>query len=659
MIFKELILHNFGVYSGRNCIDLTLNDATRPIILFGALNGSGKTTLLDAIRLCFYGKRAKTSNRGVLAYDEYLARCINRGGTAEEGAAVEILFESSAGGATDEYRLHRSWRLNRKKIGETVEVFHNGQFDRLLTDDWDEQVNAFIPFELVDLFFFDGEKIEELADPTKSAAVLNTAIHSLLGLDLVDRLTTDLIAFEKRKALDTKSKKELEIVAQIEVTLKELESQRQDKVQEIASINVQLAKAHADVAKIEQRFQSEGGQAFEDAKLLEARKTELDQQIESIEAEMREMAAGPLPLTLVESQLGRILEKAREERESKGAMAVVSVLEERDQALIQFLNEAEINSEAINQAEEFLTNDRTRYLRKAAQETHLELSDEDEARLRHLLNDGLTSETRRAEVTLKKHEELGIESQRLERKLAAVPAEEVIQDLLKDREQAKTEVIRYDATLALHNEQLGALDREKERVERELAKALETNSALHLNAQDVQRIKAHSNRARETLKSFRKTVLERDIARIETLVLDSFQQLLRKKSLVHQIRIQPDTFKLDLIGPNGAILPPHRLSAGERQLLAVSLLWGLVRTSGRSLPIVIDTPLGRLDSKHRTNLIERYFPNASHQVLLLSTDEEIDKKYFPKIKRHVGRSYTMQYDDQKAASEVVPGYFWN
>ena len=93
--------------------------------------------------------------------------------------------------------------------------------------------------------------------------------------------------------------------------------------------------------------------------------------------------------------------------------------------------------------------------------------------------------------------------------------------------------------------------------------------------------------------------------------------------------------------------------------MAVSLLWGLIRASGRSLPIIIDTPLGRLDSKHRENLVERYFPNVSHQVLLLSTDEEIDETYYPKLKRHIGRSYTMEYNEDMLSTRISPGYLWS
>jgi DNA sulfur modification protein DndD len=104
-------------------------------------------------------------------------------------------------------------------------------------------------------------------------------------------------------------------------------------------------------------------------------------------------------------------------------------------------------------------------------------------------------------------------------------------------------------------------------------------------------------------------------------------------------------------------MKPDRLSAGERQLLAVSLLWGLAKASRRPLPAIIDTPLGRLDSSHRRHLVERYFPHASHQVLLLSTDEEIGGEYLDAIRPSVGHSYLLEFNEAERSSTVKPGYF--
>jgi len=125
------------------------------------------------------------------------------------------------------------------------------------------------------------------------------------------------------------------------------------------------------------------------------------------------------------------------------------------------------------------------------------------------------------------------------------------------------------------------------------------------------------------------------------------------------LKIDPATFRLELTGGDGKPLPFDRLSAGERQLLATSLLWGLAKASGRPLPTIIDTPLGRLDSSHRRHLLDRYFPVASHQVILLSTDEEVDEASLARLKPHIGRSYSLIFDEQNQSTNIKPGYFWN
>lgn len=102
----------------------------------------------------------------------------------------------------------------------------------------------------------------------------------------------------------------------------------------------------------------------------------------------------------------------------------------------------------------------------------------------------------------------------------------------------------------------------------------------------------------------------------------------------------------------------ERLSAGERQLLATSILWGLARAARRPLPVVIDTPLGRLDSGHRRHFVDRYLPWASHQVLVLSTDEEIDEAHLERLRRRIGRSYRLDHDDESGCTTISEGYFW-
>jgi len=88
------------------------------------------------------------------------------------------------------------------------------------------------------------------------------------------------------------------------------------------------------------------------------------------------------------------------------------------------------------------------------------------------------------------------------------------------------------------------------------------------------------------------------------------------------------------------------------------VLWGLARASARPLPAVIDTPMARLDATHRQHLVERYFPNASHQVILFSTDTEVDRKYYQELQPHIARAYHLNYDDRDRRTVGEEGYFW-
>src|SRR5439155_8597789 len=104
-------------------------------------------------------------------------------------------------------------------------------------------------------------------------------------------------------------------------------------------------------------------------------------------------------------------------------------------------------------------------------------------------------------------------------------------------------------------------------------------------------------------------------------------------------------FGITLYDNDGRAIPKQRLSEGEKQIFAIAVLWGLARASARPLPAVIDTPMARLDATHRRHLVERYFPNASHQVVIFSTDTEVDREHYRLLRASVARAYHLRYDE--------------
>ena len=86
-------------------------------------------------------------------------------------------------------------------------------------------------------------------------------------------------------------------------------------------------------------------------------------------------------------------------------------------------------------------------------------------------------------------------------------------------------------------------------------------------------------------------------------------------------------------------------SAGENQIFATALIAGLAKVSEVKAPMVVDTPLGRLDSKHRENILKFWTNDKNRQVILLSQDKEIDHELFRQIEDSVSKTYLLDHLD--------------
>ena len=160
------------------------------------------------------------------------------------------------------------------------------------------------------------------------------------------------------------------------------------------------------------------------------------------------------------------------------------------------------------------------------------------------------------------------------------------------------------------------------------------------------------------MQEFLNRVTAQKIDRLSSLITESFKYLLRKGTFVQRIAIDPLTFAITLYDDTMRCVPKERLSEGEKQIFAISVLWGLARAAARPLPAVIDTPMARLDATHRRHLVERYFPHASHQVIIFSTDTEVDAEYYRQLQPSIARAYHLNYDEKRKRTVAEPGYFW-
>jgi DNA sulfur modification protein DndD len=640
MILDSIALKNFGVYRGETKANLAPVSSQKPIVLFGGMNGGGKTTLLDAVQLALYGPKARCAGRGKLSYRDYLRAMISRDANPEEGAAIELAFRRAVEGEMKYYRVKRSWQDTPKDIVDKVEVFNDSNLDADLSEHWDEFIEGYIPSGIAHLFFFDAEQIKELAEGEHAAEILGEAIHSLLGLDLVDRLETDLIVLERRKRAESRTSEETERITQAEQDKERIAHLLQEARDECAGLNTEVDHLAGKAEKVENRFREEGGELFLDRAELEAERKRLKAELTQEEEALRDIAAGAAPLLLIPSLLDQTETLAREEGEVRKAHVLATALGDRDAEVIEQLKKQKLPGKHLAAVEALLAADRQRRQETKAEIVLADANDHLAAELRHLRVAVLPETRKNIEQRLEAIASLQERITRMDMELARVPTEEAIVGLQRELEQARQRWQERSVVQAAQEDKIRLLGRQLEdaehRLKRELGEGVETD----VDREHVGRVLKHSAKMRDTLGKFRVAVM-------------------RKRNLVSGLKIDPSTFRIELTGGDGKPLPFERLSAGERQLLATSILWGLAKASGRPLPTIIDTPLGRLDSSHRRHLLERYFPVASHQVILLSTDKEIDEASLHHLKRFIGRSYELRFDETSRSTTITDGYFWN
>ncbi|MEI8089008.1 MAG: DNA sulfur modification protein DndD [Opitutaceae bacterium] len=656
MILEQLVLVNFGIYADSNTIELRPPSEDRPIILIGGLNGGGKTTLLDAIQLGFFGRNATCSNRGRLPYKDYLRLSINRSADPAEGARIEVHFERVVEGKRVRFALVRAWRIANGSVQESVSVTRDELPDPLLSEHWEEYIESYLPSKLAHLFFFDGEQIKELADGDSAARILASAVQTLLGLDLVDRLDEDLTTLERRKKQSTLSAADQTRIAELRAIVESASEVAANAHQDAAHHQTKTDLLRKELNALQSQFRKEGGELFLRREELEAEKKRLDDELVKSADGLRRLSSGVAPLLLIEPLLSQVEQQSEAELEARHEKIISHAEQQRDKQILKDLKKV-IPTESIALVESVLEKNRPK--RDHGKTPNL-LNPEEEfpEELRKLTSLILPQARADLDVNLKTANDLRELVARLDQQLGSVPDADSLAKLQREMTRLEVQVRDCEAQQVIHDERMRQLVSDHRNKDAALKKALDGLVDLQSTVEHDARILQRLPKIQDTLRQFRRKVVERHAAKLERLILESFQQLLRKTDLVRGLRIDPETFRMELVSSDGATLPFDRLSAGERQLLATAMLWGLAKASGRPLPTIIDTPLGRLDSSHRAHLVQRYFPVASHQVILLSTDEEIDARYLAMMKPFVGRTYRLHFDQTSQSTRIVDGYLF-
>jgi len=653
MILKQLTLQNFGIYQGFHQVDLTVTH-DKPIVLFGGLNGGGKTTFLDALQLVLYGKHAKCSNRGMEAYGTYLGNTKNRYADTDAIVELALTFSHTTGTDTHEFKVVRSWHTKSKlETRDKVTVYCNQIEDKHISQNWDEFVNEFIPLTLSDLFFFDGEKIENLAHPDRSAELIKTGIENLLGLDLLSQLHLDLSNVERKRRSENLDDSIIHKVAALEVELADQTTIVSVLKTEIAQLEKAASDTNLSINQSRQNVRNAGAHLIDERDSIKFELGAIEEKLKTNLNERVKLDAGCGPLGLVSKLISESKQQIVLEEKATQAKVIESAISEYELAIKASLTESNVSGDAMSALTKTMLKQSMERQKVAGTECYINsdlaiFNDLEEK----VANDELT---RKTSIELRSHM---FEQQALfEKKLESIPDYDTVKHLLSELAKFEAEFENCYVLLKQKGQLLEQATARNEVLNLRYANLLTQQSKDTFEQKRSVQVSEHIGKLKTTMKGFALQLVSENVESLQNHITKKFFALSRKSNLINGINICPTTFDLTLLDTQNISMSPSRLSAGERQLLAVSILWGLAEASGKEIPTVIDTPLGRLDGKHRNKLINNYFPKASQQVILLSTDEEITGQYYEQLKPAICREFHISFDEANKTSNITEGYF--
>lgn len=649
MILTRLEVCNFRSFRGTHTLALNPcadRNTQRPIILLGGLNGAGKTSLFLAIKLALFGRA--TSEGGLTASDylAFIRASIHRYPSAivqPNTASVELEFQFGKQGKLHTYVVHRSWEIKGSKLQETLKIWENGE-EQTTLDEKDVQccINELVPPGVSELFLIDGEKIGLLAKD-KTGNVLRNAFERLYGLDLAERLRNDLQTHLRKNAtpllnvaVDTKGiQKEYEVVKE---ELADIRAQLQ-------LIKALLLEAQAEKQKFETNLRALGGEWESEFSKFQMKADIVTRLQEEKKHKLRDEIAGVFPFCLAQNTMQQL--------RSDVAIDLDMLMQRHANGTLQHFADA-VRIELDQKGKESLDGVLANWLQmRRVKESVFDVTPKMLRRIEQIVNHDLTHSLNQSERLLKEIVSDSNELQKLDQKLSRSPDEGALKIEFD-------EFLRVCERISELKSNLAALELEAKTKLKQAIKLGTTLSKRHRDSiEHFSRKESleYAERIRYLLKDYYEASTVKRIEQLEQEFNKEFNLLSRKNRHHFRVKIDPKSFQVHFQIKNRGEFHATQLSAGEKHIYAVAMLVALAKTSNRPIPLIIDSPLGRLDSNHHKKLVNNYFPCASHQVILFSTDEEIDGDSYKALSERTSREYLIDFDETQEESYISNGYF--
>ena len=317
MRFVSLSLNNFGPYGAKQQFQLDGQNGKKNIVLIGGKNGCGKTTFLDSLYIVLYGKQPRE-------------------------------------GGMSRYEIIRSWKTSGDKVKEEFIVNSDAEDRGLVQENWAIIINEILPIRLSKLFFFDGEKIESLADLSSSKDILNDAINTLLGLDTTDRLINDLNYFKKEKQKTTMNTETLQNFELKEKQLEGLKIHLQEQGEKDKELNYELQVIQDEISNLNQQLELKGEDLYLKKNEIQNEIFKLENRKQDLQFTLRRLAGRHLPFFIIKEKMSYLKAQAEQEKQVMRVKDFSQVIDEHDQEILIHLKKN--NPDAVDALSTFIEN---------------------------------------------------------------------------------------------------------------------------------------------------------------------------------------------------------------------------------------------------------------------------------------------------------------
>lgn len=692
-----------------NEFDFSSTCDQKNIVLIGGKNGAGKTSLFTAIKIALYGPLTYGYMGINPHYISKIKDCINSNAfqTDRVKSKVQINISLLIEREVKKYEITREWTYKKQRLEEHFSVKCN---DKLLDDKeqsyFQNYLLSIIPPDLFDFFLFDGEEVGNIFSTSTYNTYVRNAVYTLCGLDIFEIIRKQTGRFVGKATTE----KETILLDEYKVLKEEADSLQlaiSNAELEIDTLQKALEEIETESLEHETVFKNAGG-------ITEAEKEELSKQYR--EAEQIKVESAVKIKNFVETLMPFYIVKEFAKKIS-GQLATESdrgIYEYFQQKIKvddiqEILPKSVPDKDAISIAETLFERLKPVGYDESNVQIH-DLSQESTARVNALismLENFDSSEMVRTVMNRQKAADVTMEINKLLK--SAMSDEDVAKykekenALLRRRDEISKEIFEQKNRLVELNNRMSIVAVQRERAFQAVKENTQNKNVYELSSGLTAMMEALLSHKSEKIKNG-----------LENLIVRNLRRIYRKDNLITHIEID-ENFKFNLyqdatytavelsnlmrnVGKNNFYITIgqkgldqlflkydvntiadlekilqikendscdlyknidlSRLSKGERQIFILALYWAIIILSNQNIPFVIDTPYARIDANHRKEISEKFFPNISKQVIILSTDEEVNEEYYGIIKPYIAKEYLLINDENQNKTTIENRYFF-